>query len=204
MDALGGEGTASAVGSRRGAWINLGEPYWRRLNIPRFEKAYGVAYIGDFCIKDRDGRWTEQPVAVFYNAEPDLSKGHKHYLGAFIRDDAVFLCDATVVSEVEWNGVIAESGEILISTYRHDYRQSEDGTAMVDGGQDYCRMRGAHVTIRVDGAAMARERAIHGKKRSRGVRGKKSGTDILMLPDGSVTAKTASPADRETDSAQPS
>jgi hypothetical protein len=139
-------------------WINVGRPYWSGLNIGAIEKNYGVAYIGDFAIKDGKGNWTEAPMAVFYQASPDLAKGHSNYMGVFVRGGGVFFCNAGIVGEIAWNGVISADGEILISTYRHDFRQSADGTAMVDGGQDYCRYSGERVQVCIDGASMARTR----------------------------------------------
>lgn len=150
--------TPASAGEPVRPWMSMSKPYWTRLNIARFETSYSAKYIGDFCIKDADGRWTEFPVAVFYCATPDLSKGHKHYVGAFLRAQGVFVCDASIVAGVAWNGAIAESGEIMISTYRHDYRESADRTAMVDGGQDYCRMQGMPVQVWIDGPALAASR----------------------------------------------
>lgn len=131
-------------------------PFWEMLSIPKCEKKYNAIYIGDFALPAKSGGFTEQPAAVFYAPNPDVSKGHKHLFGIFIlNQNTMTICDASAVAEMEWNGVIAQNGEVLISTYRHDCKISEDQTAMVDGGQDYIRFYGEPVSIKLDVKAMA-------------------------------------------------
>ncbi len=129
----------------------ISSPFWPGIDIEKAEKAFNGTYIGDFAIKDKNGNWTEIPVAVFFNPKPDLDKGHKHLFGLFMRGHSLIICDASIVGEVEWSGALAQNGEILISTYRHDYKKSSDGTAIIDGGQDYIRSNGCElVKIKLD------------------------------------------------------
>lgn len=111
------------------------------INIDAVEKHYGVKYIGDFCLKNRDGGWCEFPTAIFYQANPNIELGHSNYLGVFVRqnDNAIMLTNGASAFDDPITGVVANDGEIIYSRYRHDFRTSTDGTAFVDGGRDYVR-----------------------------------------------------------------
>jgi hypothetical protein len=45
-------------------------------------KQYGAQYMGYWTIK-RGLNWSDQPADVFYQPNPDVSKGHSHYFGMF-------------------------------------------------------------------------------------------------------------------------
>lgn len=100
---------------------------------------YGGTYVGYFCTKRPDGSWNETPVDVFYQPNPDVSKGHSHYFGVFRRDSGMYITNAISVTEQPMLGVIANDGEVLVSRYRHDYRRSNDGSVFIDGGRDYTK-----------------------------------------------------------------
>ena len=38
---------------------------------------------------------------------------------------------------------MSKEHEVIYSRFRHDYRLTEDGTCMIDGGRDYLKSNGA-------------------------------------------------------------
>lgn len=123
-----------------GTWINKGDSYWgfTAKGIETIEQKKNAKYVGDFCIKDRNGNWAEDPVSIFWQETPPV-EGYSHYFGIFFRDSAMYITSGQDAADVVMDGVIANDGEILYSRYRHDYRVSKDGSAMIDGGRDYTR-----------------------------------------------------------------
>ena len=112
--------------------------------IKTIEDHYGGKFVGSFCIKRTDGSWNDTPVDVFYQPNPDFSKGHTHYFGMFRHPltNHVMITNAMSAFEHPMLGVVADDGEIIVSGYRHDYRRSKDGTVFIDGGRDYTRYGG--------------------------------------------------------------
>jgi hypothetical protein len=125
--------------------VNICKNY-HPINILEIEKKFGVTYIGDFPRKNSDGSWHSKPTAIFYQQNPDLSKGHSHYMGVtcsyeLINNelvvDGVFLVNGESAFSENFNGVMLSTGEVLISCFDHDYKEI-DGS-MVDGGRSYFR-----------------------------------------------------------------
>lgn len=109
------------------------------IKIPEVEKHCGGKFIGDFCTEHPRGGWNEVPVAVFYQPNPDVSKGHTHYFGIFVQHNSLYITDASSVVKEPFTGIVADNGEVIFSRYRHDYRTSSDGSVFIDGGRDYVR-----------------------------------------------------------------
>lgn len=113
------------------------------LNISKVEEKYKVKYIGDFSIledKESDD-YTDYPVSVFYQENP--KQGHSNYMGIYINvlTDVMYLCNAKTAFIEPFVGIVANNGEIVISTYRHDYNTSSDSSVFIDGGRSgYLRM----------------------------------------------------------------
>jgi hypothetical protein len=109
--------------------------------IKKIEDYYGGRFVGSFCTKRTDGSWNDEPVDVFYQPNPDFSKGHTHYFGMFRNSltGHVMITNAISAFEHPMLGAIADDGEVIVSGYRHDYRRSKDGTVFIDGGRDYTR-----------------------------------------------------------------
>ena len=117
--------------------------------IAHFESQYNAVFMGPWAIQGRHG-WTEQPVDVFYVAKPDRSQGHTNYFGIFVCPvtGQSKICNAESAFSQTITGVLTDSGEVLVSRYRHDYVE-KDG-AMIDGGRDYVRCSESPlVTVRV-------------------------------------------------------
>ena len=99
---------------------------------------YGGTYVGYFCTKRPDGSWNETPVDVFYQPNPDRSKGHTNYFGMYrSHDDHAMITNAESAFSEPITGVLTDDGEVIVSRYRHDYVTK--GNKMVDGGRDYLR-----------------------------------------------------------------
>lgn len=119
--------------------------------IKQMEQHYGAKYMGYWCTIAKSGGWTYEPIDVFYQPNPDLSKGHSHYFGILIRDGVVYITNASPVFSQPMYGVLCEDGEVIVSRYRHDCVVK--GNHMIDGGREYtrCSMNSPMVRITVDG-----------------------------------------------------
>lgn len=117
--------------------LNICKNY-QPIDIKIIEKKYKSKYLGDFCVKRKNG-WSEQPYAIFYQPNPDVSLGHSHYFGMFVNNGKLYITKGDSAFEEGLTGVVANDGEIVISCYRHDYRTSTDDSVFIDGGRDYIR-----------------------------------------------------------------
>ena len=125
------------------------EPYWlTEEGIGIVEEKYGGAtFMGAWAIKKKDGGWFDEPVDVFYQPNPDTSKGHSHYFGIFIRTGEAYITNAESAFSEPITGVVTKNGDVLVSRFRHDF-QSKDG-AMIDGGRDYIRKNAGDKTVSI-------------------------------------------------------
>lgn len=128
------------------------------IRIDVIEQKYGGAiYMGPWTTKRPNGGWNDLPVEVFYQPNPDTEKGHSHYFGIFVRENQVFITNAESAFSEPIAGVLASSGEVVVSRYAHDFVQREG--FFIDGGRDYCRLGGTAalnrefkmVSVTVDG-----------------------------------------------------
>lgn len=94
--------------------------------------------------------------ALFYSENPDVSKGHVHYV--FVRHDGVHAyisaCDLQQVAG------ILEDGVFYYSAYVHDYVRTPKGQ-FIDGGVYYTRSSGGTVTMILDPKGPRIERNDH-------------------------------------------
>ena len=129
--------------------------YWfKEAGIRKIEEKYGAKYMGYWAIKNRGGLWNETPVDVFYQPNPDISKGHTHYFGMFIQTDpftgdntgSVYITEASSAFSEPIVGMVKDDGEVIVSRFRHDYVTK--GKYMIDGGRDYTRSS-MHPTVTV-------------------------------------------------------
>lgn len=125
------------------------------IDVAQIEKKYSSTYIGDFCLKTRDG-WSDTTAAIFYNPAPDVSLGHSHYFGIFVKyppfggyvaggDGELYITKGDSAFSEPINGIIADDGEVIYSRYRHDFKTSTDGSVSIDGGRDYVRCLGTSI-----------------------------------------------------------
>ena len=109
-----------------------------RRSIEIISKEYGAKYLGYWAIRDRRGNWSEVPVDVFYQPNPDRSKGHSNYFGMYSAPGiGPMITNAESAFSEPITGVLTDDGEVIVSRYRHDYVTK--GDKMVDGGRDYLR-----------------------------------------------------------------
>ena len=94
--------------------------------------------------------------ALFYSENPDVSKGHVHYV--FVWRDGVHAyvsaCDLRHVAG------ILEDGVFYYSAYVHDYVRTPKGQ-FIDGGVYYTRSSGKTVTMILDPKGPRIERNDH-------------------------------------------
>ncbi len=115
-------------------------------NIAKIEEMKHAKYVCETCLKGKGGGWINQPVAIFWNKDPaNIPAGGSAWFGLFYKyegpdaDAPLMITNAISATETPITGVVAMNGDVIYSRYRHDYRLSPDGTAMVDGGRDYLR-----------------------------------------------------------------
>jgi hypothetical protein len=116
--------------------------FFKKDKIKIIENHYGAKYIGYWAVKwsERLG-WSSFPVDVFYQPNPDLSKGHTHYFGMHISERGdLMISNAESAFSEPIAGVLTEDGEVIVSRFRHDY-VTKDGQ-VIDGGRDYTRSSG--------------------------------------------------------------
>ena len=110
--------------------------------IAAIAKHYGARYMGPWSIL-RQSVWTIDPVDVFYQPNPDVSKGHSHYFGMFRTfEGQAMITNAESAFSEPITGLLTNDGEVLVSRYRYDY--VEKGPYMIDGGRDYLRTSGSN------------------------------------------------------------
>lgn len=124
------------------------------INVYHIEQQYGGKYIGDFCIKTKQG-WSEEVAAIFYQPNPNFELGHTHYFGilcqqphrglVYDEDYQVAIINGESAFSEPIDGIIADDGEVIYSRYRHDFVTSSDGSVSIDGGRDYVRCMGSSV-----------------------------------------------------------
>lgn len=105
--------------------------------IATIAKQYGAKYMGYWAILRKSG-WSDIPVDVFYQPNPDVGKGYSNYFGMFTTfDGQVMITDAASAFSEPITGLLTDDGEVLVSRHRHDYVTK--GPHMIDGGRDYSR-----------------------------------------------------------------
>lgn len=114
--------------------------YFDENQIKIIEEKYNVKYIGDFDFLLSDNVYSDTPASLFYSENPDLAKGHSHYLAVRPTDKKgiISLFNGIRCTRDPLSAIKDFEGNYLLSTYRHDYRS--DGYNYVDGGRSYRRI----------------------------------------------------------------
>lgn len=102
------------------------------------EKKYNAKYVGQLCLKTKDGMWVNNAADIFWQPNPPV-EGYSNYFALIIQGGVPYITSGASAVEGIITGVVARDGEIIYSRYRHDYRLSQDQTAWIDGGRDYSR-----------------------------------------------------------------
>ncbi|NCQ51866.1 hypothetical protein GW796_08230 [archaeon] len=123
--------------------------------IKYFEEKYNAKYIADLCLKTVDGGWVNEPAAIFYQETPPQPE-YSNYFAVFVRNGKTYITSGKSTVEGTIAGIESDDGEVIFSRYRHDYRQSKDGSVFIDGGRDYVKSNNPSrlVEIKIDGDEM--------------------------------------------------
>lgn len=108
--------------------------------ISKIEDHYNAKYIFDSCIKTKSG-WANFPAAIFYTDVPH-PEGSNYFAMYRAMDNSLRITDGISAVAEPFTGIEADNGDIIYSTYRHDFRFSPDGSVSVDGGRDYLKWSG--------------------------------------------------------------
>ena len=110
--------------------------------IKNIEEKHNAKYVFETCLKGYNGAWINAPAAIFYSKVPH-PMGSNYF--AFYRGDSklnYMICDAKEHIDGDFQGIKALNGDIIYSRFRHDFRNSPDGSVFIDGGRDYTRWGG--------------------------------------------------------------
>lgn len=116
-------------------------PNFWDINYEHASERYNDAvYIAETSIKQPTGGYTQYPVAVFFQDDPE-DESYPDHFGLFKQgfSHKVFICGVPDFNPIVHALHKPETGEIIWSRYGHDYTTSSDGHASIDGGRDYCR-----------------------------------------------------------------
>jgi len=113
--------------------------------IKEIEKKYSAKYVFVGCIKDDNGRWINDPVSIFYTEK--AHKNGSNYFGVYPYKDTYYVCDGISAVEGKLTGIRAANGDIIYSSFRHDYVKSPDNSVSIDGGRDYIRSTGYSLVV---------------------------------------------------------
>ncbi|RYD62073.1 MAG: hypothetical protein EOP83_15520 [Verrucomicrobiaceae bacterium] len=126
-------------------WINMGDILYQAdisKIAERFAKQTGGAcrFIGSLCLTGPGNDYTE-PYLTFWQEKH--APEHSNYFGLIRRGNGTMISNASSITRGTWGGLAdVNTGEVLFSRYRHDFRRSISGNFTVDGGRDYTKYSG--------------------------------------------------------------
>lgn len=126
-------------------WINMGDILYGA-NVKKIEDRYAqdtggaCRFIGSLCLRSK-GSYTDK-VLTFWQEKPSKPE-HSNYFGLFSRSGGTMITNADSITVGTWDALAdPETGEVLFSRDRHDFRRSKSGNFTVDGGRDYLKVSG--------------------------------------------------------------
>jgi hypothetical protein len=126
-------------------WINMGDILYGA-NIQKVTEEYAkdtggdCRFVGCLCLKGKSG-YTDR-VLTFWQEKPARPE-YSNYFGLFRNTNGTMITNAVSIAEGTWDGLAdPETGEVLFSRDRHDFRRSKSGKFTVDGGRDYLKISG--------------------------------------------------------------
>ena len=112
-----------------------------QFKIDVIEAKYNAHFVGQFCLKTTAGYWANSPADVYWQATPPV-EGYSNYFALICQGASVYITSGASAVEAPISAVESD-GEIIYSRYRHDFRTTKDGNAIIDGGRDYTKRAGA-------------------------------------------------------------
>jgi hypothetical protein len=105
--------------------------------IEKIEKAKKAKYLLDTEYKDVH-------VAVFYGEEDHPVSKSRYFALYFSYEDIempgkIMIADGSFIEDQKIVAAVSDDGEVILSRYRHDFVESEDGSVFIDGGRSYYR-----------------------------------------------------------------
>lgn len=109
--------------------------------ISEIEKKKNAFYVGDFCVKQKSGNWSEIPVAIFWQKTPPMPE-YSNYFGIYrdLLKGSLMITDGSSAAAEPFSGIASKTGEVVYSSYRHDFTSLPNGGGSIDGGRGYLRV----------------------------------------------------------------
>jgi hypothetical protein len=98
-------------------------------------------------LKLRSDHWSEFSAAVFHSEEPH-PRG-SNWFGVWNNLVRFMISNAISAVDEPFFGVVAESGDVIYSRHRNDFRESADKTVFVDGGRSHFRHDLEHEIVKL-------------------------------------------------------
>lgn len=120
--------------------------YLTQIDIDDIQKHYNAKYVFESPLFI-DDRWEDEPSLIFYNQIPHPTGSNYFAIRKMseARTPRHFITNGiSAVQDQQGNpieiaGILANNGDVIYSHCRHDFRKSDDGSVMIDGGRDYLR-----------------------------------------------------------------
>jgi hypothetical protein len=123
-----------------GYWFNNTPDYYNlfKEGVEKIEKLRNCRFVCEWNVV-QDGKIHHDPMLIFWNdtAHPQGS----NWMALFYYNDW-FVRDGITASQLPIECVVSNDKQVLFSKSRHDFRSSNDGSVIVDGGRDYTRVLG--------------------------------------------------------------
>lgn len=125
-------------------WVNAGNrPSWAERVEKHWQDKTGgdCRFLAFLTVRERDQKWSQLAPAIFWQEKPEQAE-YSNYFGLYDAGGQTMICNGLSAVTEPMLAVISQSGEVLFSRFRHDYRESLDKTCYIDGGRDYVRRGG--------------------------------------------------------------
>lgn len=96
-----------------------------------------LIYLGLWAL-DRD---RNEPYYVFYQPEPDRSKGHSHFPAFFVQDGSIMVTNGASVIEQRFPAFVNRR-EAIVTRFQRDFVTHPYGECFLDGGIGYSQRSG--------------------------------------------------------------
>ena len=109
-----------------------------QFKIDVVEEKYNAKFVGQLCLKTRDGNWANSPADVYWQATPPVA-GYSNYFALIYQGGSPYITSGASAVEPLISAAVADDGEIIYSAYRHHSNVRKDKSVFIDGGRDYTK-----------------------------------------------------------------